>query len=490
MSTALWWHGNPGKVRPVTVVTPSSEPRMKLGEPEPMVANPLLAVAPSAATTDADKQIELLQGQVEYLHDQVKALQQENSDLIDRLAKLGLKNGGPMKGEVVTEADPDDFVGLGGELLTLRELQELPQPTVAVPQAQVEAVILKWLKRQYPGDFGLREGAAFAALGAIPDGVDTLPLKAGLLARQIGGWYDDQEETIFITDRLDKPDGLPVQSDAVLGLSYATLLHHYQKALFPTTASTLTTDERLARAGLLGGDAALMRFLRDLKVFQGPNPDAIPADDPDHPLNLVPMPAYMRELELFPSVHGFHFAQAMHSVGGFALLAAVYGRTPDSAADLMDPQRYLDEQRLPVPKIGWDSVEVKGAKPFWDDRLGQFAALAFLRRYNEPQAALDATRGWQTDRFLAYAADPARKQRGHAVWETRWTTREQAALFLKGLQACLEQFYGVPKAGQSLSAKGRAVKCVPSKDGTGVLLIDAGDQTFADAALKAFHGEL
>jgi hypothetical protein len=30
---------------------------------------------------------------------------------------------------------------------------------------------------------------------------------------------------------------------------------------------------------------------------------------------------------------------------------------------------------------------------------------------------------------------------------------------------------------------------VSSKDGTGVLLIDAGDQSFADAALKAFHGE-
>lgn len=489
VTASLWWQGESRAVRPVTVVTPVPIPLSEAEAPPPLVANPLLAGAPSTATTDAGKQIELLEGQVEYLHGQVQALQKENSDLIDRLAKLGIKDAGGMKGEPSPVMALDDYVGLGTELLSLRELQELPMPTVAVTQAQVEEVILAWLRRQYPGDFGQREGAAFTALGAIPQPVDTLPLKAGMLARQVGGWYDDKAETIFIVDPSDKPGGQPVQSDKVLGLSYATLLHHFPKALLPDNAAGLTTDERMARIGLLGGDAALMRFLRDLKKFQGPNPDAIPADDPDHPLNQVPLPAYLRELELFPSVHGFHFAQAMHSIGGFAQLAAVYGRTPDSTADVLDPQRYLDDQRLPVPKIEWKTVEVAGRKPFWDDRLGQYATLAFLKRYNDQQSAVDATRGWQSDRFLAFAVDPSRQQRGHALWETRWNTPEQAALFMKALKECLKQFYDAPEAAESFAAQGRFVRCVRQSGSNGVLMIDAADEAFAKDAATAFQSK-
>lgn len=490
LSMALWRQATPPVGgRPVTIISPApAAPQPALApvtapaDLPPLMANPLLAVAPSKATTDDEKQIELLQGQVEYLSDQVKALQQENSDLIDRLAKLGIKDGGPMKGEPAPMAAPDDFVGLGEELLSLRELQALPMPTVAVPQTQVQDVILAWLRRQYPGDFGQREGAAFAALGAIPQPIDTLPLKAGLMARQIGGWYDDQAETIFMVDPADKPDGLPVQSDPVLGLAYATLLHQYQKALLPATAAALTTDERQARFGLLGGDAGLIRFLRDLKQFKGPNPDAIPVDDPDHPLNLVPLPAYLRELELFPAVHGFSFAQALHSIGGFAQVGAAYGRTPDSTADVLDPQRYVDEQRLPVPRIEWKTTEVQGAKPFWDDRLGQYATLVFLKRYNDTQAAIDATRGWQSDRFAAYAAGTGSSQRGHAVWETRWITSEQAALFAKAIKECLKQFYDVPNADQPFTAQGRHVSCLHTAGSPSVLMIDAATKDFAEAA--------
>lgn len=496
-AAALWWNGAPTPVRPVTIVTPSSSPRPEPPAPVPgpvlepqgaaaPSANPLLAVAPAQGATDAEKQIELLQGQVEYLHDQVKALQQENSELIDKLAKLGMKNGGPMKAEPVpAEAAPDDLVGLGSELLTLRELQELPQPTVTVPQAKVEEIILAWLRRQYSGDFGQREGAALAALGVIPKAVDTLPLKAGFLVRQLGGWYDEQAETIFIVDPEQMADGVPVQSDPVLGVAYATLLHHFQKALMPEALEKLTTDERMARLGLIGGDATLIRFLRDLKKFQGPDPDAIPAEDPDHPLNQVPMPAYLRELELFPAVHGFHFAQAMHSIGGFSQLAAAYGKSPDSTADLLDPQHYLDEQRLPVPRIEWKSVEVQSAKPFWDDRLGQFAALAFLKRYNEPQLAIDATRGWQSDRFLAYSAGEGK--RGHSVWQTRWNTPEQAALFLKALRESLSQFYDAAPDAESFAAGERRVSSLLLPDRHSVLVIDAEGESFARAAEGVFR---
>ncbi len=481
IATGALWLLAERRVAPAVTLPMVAAPALEA----PPVANPLLPAATGGKGTDAESQIELLQGQVAYLHDQVKALQQENSDLIDRLAKLGLKSGSPMKeGAIPSPIEvPEDFVGLGGELLALRELQEVPQPTFAVPLAKVEVVILDWLRRQHAEDFGKREGAAFAALGVIPEAVDTLPLRAGLRARQVGGWYDEETETLYVVDPADETNGLPALTDPVLGLAYGNLLRHFQKALLPSTAS-LSTDERVARMGLLGGDASLLRFLRDLKKFQGPDPDAIPADDPDHPLNQVPLPAYLRELELFPALHGFPFAQALHSVGGFKQLTAAYGRAPESTAEVLDPQSYLAEERLPLPCIEWAGTTVKQAKPFWDDRLGQFGTLAFVKRYNAEQASLDATRGWQSDRFLAYAADAGR--RGHAVWQTRWQTPEQAGLFLKAMRSCLAQFYDQDQPVESFAAQGRQVTSRLLPDQHSVLMIDAADADFAAEAAKVF----
>lgn len=488
LSMMLWYEGPPKVVAPTVVVKHAPREVPVVAAEEPMAPNPLLPVPANAAQgSDADKQIALLQNQVEYLHEQVQALQKENSDLIDKLAKLGLPaNGKPMKEESLPDKVPEDFVSLGAELLKLRELEELPIPTVTAPQAEIEKLILAWLKRQHPEGFGEREGAAFAALGVIPQTIDTLPVRAALWVRQLGGWYDEASETIYIVDPDEQPDGVPVMSDPTLALSYANLLHHFGKSLLPGPKVALSTDERMARLGLLGGDAALVRFLRDLKAFQGPNPNAIPTDDPDHPLNLVPMPAYLRELETFPMMSGFRFAQAMHSIGGFKQLSSVYGRSPDSTADVMDSQRYLAEDRLPIPRIEWSSTEVAKAKPFWDDRLGQQAVLSFLRRYNDDQSSLDASRGWASDRLLTYAINGDLSRRGHAVWQTQWKTPEQATAFDKALRESLRQFYDQGSVSDAFTAQGRFVRTQVLKDKVSVLMIDAATDEFAKEAGTVF----
>jgi len=53
-------------------------------------------------------------------------------------------------------------------MLADRELEDLPMPTVVAPQADVEKVILAWLKRQTSDDFGRIKGSGFLCLGAPP----------------------------------------------------------------------------------------------------------------------------------------------------------------------------------------------------------------------------------------------------------------------------------------------------------------------------------
>ena len=72
-------------------------------------------------------QIKLLEGQVEYLEGQVRVLREENSALLEQLGRLGMKDGGGKMspgGMGSTEVEPD-FVGMGLDLVKLRELEAL-----------------------------------------------------------------------------------------------------------------------------------------------------------------------------------------------------------------------------------------------------------------------------------------------------------------------------------------------------------------------------
>ncbi len=244
------------------------------------------------------------------------------------------------------------------------------------------------------------------------------------------------------------------------------------------------------RAALLAGDAGLSRFLFSLENPAGQAPQSMPAEDPDHPLNEVALPVFLRELYLHPFNRGFEFARDLHGTGGFAQLDAAYSRPPAGAAELADPARFLaggamEPEDLPLPPLTAD-----GTPPYWDDRLGPFACLTALRAYNSDEVASAAVRGWRGDRLLAFAAPE--HPRDHALWQTLWVDAAQAAHFRAALRTCLLQRWDVePEPGKSdvlvLRPPGRSLRLISNLDGRGVLLIDAADDATASALQAAMN---
>ncbi len=483
--------------RPAPVIAPPPVQAMSAPPPE---APPLLVPAMPAkrpANSDADKQIALLQDQIEYLQGQVKTLQQENSAMLDKLSSLGNPNlamkdkvGEMAKGEPPSDFIPTDYVGLGAELISARELESQPIPTVPGTVEDIEKVILGWLRRHHENDFGPREGTAFAALGVIPEAVDTLPLRAALLARQITGWFNDEDETLYIVEPVPGTHPTLVHSDPIIALSYGALLQQFQEALFPSKGTPQTTDQRLARLALIGGDAANSRLLYQLKNPNAVSHGGLPFDDPDHPLNQVPLPAFLRSLATFPLTGGIQFAQSMHSIGGYTQLSAAYQRPPVSTAEIMDVPLYFADPRPPVLSINWANTSVGKMKPLWDDTLGQYATTLLLRRYLADEAALVASHGWQTDRWLAFA-NAEKGNRGHVVWHTQWATAEDATKFYKAMRECLAQQYRQTLEGDDLviafKTPARYVRLHQiTTPQPSVIYIDAGDADFAAALRQQF----
>jgi hypothetical protein len=450
------------------------------------------AQAPAANSTPADPtedlaaQVQLLEGQVEYLQGQNAVLEQENALLQQRLAQ-GSSAGAPRMTAAEGGEDPPDFAGLSLELLKFRRLQALPLTVTTASLAEVEARILDWLRRCQPGDEAPRLALALNALGWIDQPVDPLPLRAALLARQLGGWYDPGSGVLHVVDAAPAP-GKPAP-DRPLAIAFGQLLREYGEVLFPAKAR-LSTNARLAREALIAGDASLTRFLFSLENPAGQAPKSIPAEDPDHPLNEVALPVFLRELYLHPFNRGFEFARDLHGTGGFAQLDAAYSRPPTGASELSDPARFLGGESTAPDTLPLPLLTAGDTPPYWDDCLGPFACLTALRAYNSDEVASAAVRGWRGDRLLAFAAPE--HARDHALWQTQWQDAAQAERFRAALRTCLEQRWDVePETGDDrvlvLRPQGRSLRLLINLGGRGVLLIDAADDATASALQAAVN---
>lgn len=450
--------------------------------PPALPSEPVPAGLAQGGPEDYKAQIQLLEGQVEYLQGQVNALQDENAALLQKLGTLGMK--GAPKMEPMQEDDvAPDFVGMGIEMMRFRNLQALPVPTTPVTQAEVERVILSWMRKQQPDDEGPRFALALNALGWIDKPVDPLPLRAALWARQLGGWYDAESGTLMVTDKNPEP-GKPAP-DRPLAIAFGQLLREYGGTLFPEEhKAPLSTDERLARESLLAGDAGLTRFLFSLQNPAAAPASDLPAEDPDHPLNEVAMPVFLKELALFPFRPGFEFAQTLHSAGSFPQLNAAYSRPPQSCAEVIETERYLENNPLPSTQPQFASLKIADTEPYWDDSLGRFAIYTTLRTYNSDEEAGRGARGWQSDRLLAYASPD--HPRDHAAWQTLWLTPADASAFFKAMRNCLLQRYDVKAATDTadevaFQVQDRSIRLLRNRTGQGVLLIDAATEAFASA---------
>jgi hypothetical protein len=458
---------------------------------------------PKSASTSRTSQTKVFQDQISYLEQQVEALQKENSDLRKKLGSVaGTSNstGPALKPMPAPPCDPGaapaqeepDFVGIGFELVKLRGIKDIPLPTATVPRAEVEKRIAAWLATQVSSDYGRLQGRALAALGVIPEPVDTMAIKAEFLSHQIGGWYDPAEQTLFLADPAGDPSGEGEPKENALALSYGTLLKRFGPTLYPKHGNTTTLDARMSRDCLMAGDAALLRFLHAIQDPKHGGGGGV-GEDPDDPSRAVPIPNFLRELELLPFMVGFDFMQAMHSIGDWEQVNATYQRPPVAGAEVLDAGVYLSEAPFTLRPIEMPDVTMNGATPFWQDTLGPMATTVMLKQRVPEAIAVDTSPGWMNDRLLTYDADS--KPRGHVVWQTLWRDSDAADGFFSAVRQWLQGRYKdakspaqAPPSIFQLENGERFIQLQRTHNGTGVILVDAADARFVKSAIQKFAG--
>jgi hypothetical protein len=456
-----------------------------------------------SAVPSRTSQTKVFQDQISYLEQQVEALQKENAELRKKAAVAsGTPNAPgpsltPMAG---APCDPDgtppreepDFVGIGFELVKLRGIKDIPVSTVTVPRVEVQRRIAAWLATQVSPDHGRLQGRALAALGVIPEPVDTMALKAEFLSHQIGGWYDPDEQTLFLAAPAGDDPSETEPKENALALSYGTLLKRFGPTLYPKHGNITTLDARMSRDCLLSGDAALLRFLHAIQDPKHGGGGGV-GEDPDDPSRTVPIPNFLREVELLPFMVGFDFMQAMHSIGDWEQVNAIYQRPPIAGVEVLDANVYLSETPFTLRPIDIPDATVNGAAPFWQDTLGPMTTTILLKQRVPEAIAVATAPGWMNDRLLTY--DAGSKPRGHVVWQTLWRDSDAADGFFSAVRQWLQGRYKDAKSsaqGSSgvfqLESGERFIQLQRTHNGTGVILVDAADASFVKSAIQKFAG--
>ncbi len=289
------------------------------------------------------------------------------------------------------------------EVERLRGLRFLqPVDYHEIPRSDLPVILRQKLAQQVPDQEFESSGAALAALGVLPAGIDLKKTYLALLGEQIGAFYDQHDKGLFTFT------GQPLTSSTNRVVMAHELTHaledqHFDLARLPIEAKG-NDDRALAATALVEGDATLVmnRYMTgDLSAAS--LREALGSALTTDVRQLAAAPRYLRESLLFPYLRGQEFCQALYERGGWLALDEAFRHPPSSSAQILHPDLYLADPREEPVLIPLPDAEIDGQRPTEDNVLGEFGVRQlFADRLHDKARAEEAASGWRGDHYLVY----------------------------------------------------------------------------------------
>lgn len=259
------------------------------------------------------------------------------------------------------------------------------------------------------------EARALERWGLIPDGADYGQLIVDVLTEQIAGFYDPEDQTLYIARR----DAAASDTDADMLLAHeidhALQDQHFDLEKFTDIAAT-EGDALLARRALVEGDGVVVM----LEVMLARDGTPAPWNDPmvaatlersfsstegmrANEDRLAKAPLVLREQLLFPYRAGLRFVAELRRRQTWPKVDAVYAKPPKSTEQILHPDLYFaGDNPIPVgagvPRVlaGWTLDH----HTVW----GEAGIAIFLAQHGvDAETAAIAAAGWGGDRVALFA---------------------------------------------------------------------------------------
>lgn len=333
-----------------------------------------------------------------------------------------------------------------------------PVPCVVHNHQQIKEYLLYAIDERVPAARLAGEEKAYKAIGFIPHEYQYKEGIIQLYLSQIGGYYDPEKGRFVMASWMP----VAVQNAiAVHELTHALQDQYFNLHTF-LDPKTMDTDELLARAALVEGDASavMIDYTRQL-VGQAPiekesNINSIMLQNLAG-VGLVTgslnAPETIVQLMVFPYTSGLRFAHALLREGGYKRIDSAFKSPPLSTEEILHPAKFSSSRRDYLDFEGAKIVPEGISKDYrivYEDTLGEFVIASTLAAHLTDKAAANlAAQGWGGDRIVLLEGreDNAKeKPFGEiAVWHTNWDSDEDAVEFYEAYKQVLEKLYGDPK---------------------------------------------
>lgn len=282
------------------------------------------------------------------------------------------------------------------QMAELRELDlQAAIPVETLSQQDLDASLQDSIDEQVRQSMQ-QDAGLLSLLGAISPTLDLEETWVDLYSEQIAGYYDSEEEAIYLAEK----DGATDIDPVTLAHEVA---HALQDQLFDLDVlddSEMNDDQQLALNALIEGDATLAStmYLQE----HVPLLDQLDAATQASGIETEEMesaPLFISELTLFPYFSGLEFVSALYERDGWEGVDQAYTELPQSSEQILHPERYFDGEApvaVSLPEIGADL----GWQEADRDVLGELGLRLAMLEHLGPAAAKAAAEGWGGDEYL------------------------------------------------------------------------------------------
>jgi hypothetical protein len=307
--------------------------------------------------------------------------------------------------------------------------------------------------------------------GFLPRDFDLRDFLVKANGKEVAGYYDEEKKTVYLLNWIPLEHQAPVLAHE---LTHALQDQNYNLQVWakagpvdPAQKSSRprgNDESELARHAVVEGQATLVMldymlapFGRSVLntpgiIYQMEDP-AVRATYDSELLHNAPM--ILRESGTFPYQAGLIFeGELLHKGGQHMAFAGAFARPPRNTHEVLQPQSYIDGEKLPPVRIPDVQPLVSGQYEVYDSgSIGELDVRALLKQYGDRRVADDLSSQWRGGAYVTFrrtareasAITPPSTADLALVYVSRWRTPQAAERFAHLYTEAVSQRYQTAK---------------------------------------------
>src|ERR1700686_1433196 len=344
---------------------------------------------------------------------------------------------------------------------------------------EVQAYIQKSMKEDKDAKRLERSSAVLKKFGLLPRNFDLSNFLVTMLREQVAGYYDVKTKTVNLLNWVDVEQQKPVLAHE--------LTHALQDQSFgiekwmkgstedadntkndPSASDIENDEESGARQAVVEGEAMVVlldyslvptgKTMLDSPQIVDALKQGMLVGSADSPA-FRDAPIFLKEELQFPYRYGLEFTTALLKAGGKELAyAGAFNDRPKTTREIMEPETYLNHEKLEPVKLIDMEKDFKGYDPFDIGAMGEFDVDILVEQYAGREEAAAIYPEWRGGYYFAGKPKTDKTAPIGFLSVSRWSDASKAAEFAAVYAKSLTQRY---QKRQALGGDGKIAQDAP-----------------------------